>query len=336
MTMTYENIIKDIKTGKVHPVYFLHGEEPYYIDRIADYIEDNVLTEGEKAFNQVVIYGKDADFRTVVDEARQFPMMSTYRVVLIKEAQDMKSLLELVSYLEKPSSTSILVLCFKYKKLDKRTRFSKLLDEKAVVFESKKIYDNQVAGWARDYLKDLGYTFENGVTELLAEYLGADLNKVSNELDKLAINISKNRTVTLQDVREQIGISKDFDVFEFQKLLGEKNFVKAFRIVNYFSQNPNANPAVMIISSVFGYFNKVMITKYHSSLGDQELAKLAGVSPFFLKEYRAAAKNYTFEHLIAIFKALKTCDKSSKGIGNRGADDGTILKDLLISCMQPS
>lgn len=333
--MTFDQLIKDIKATRYSPVYFLHGEEPYYIDKIADHIENTVLNEGEKAFNQVVLYGKDADFKVIVDEARQFPMMSPYRVVIIREAQEMKTLTELLTYLEKPSPTSILVICHKYKKLDKRTKFAKVLDENAIVFESKKLYDNQVAPWVKDYIKQIGYGAENGVAEMLAEYLGADLNKISNELEKLSLNVPKSRSITIEDVKEQIGISKDFDVFELQKVLGERNFTKATMIIRYFAQNPTANPVIVTISTLFGYFNKVLITKNYMKHNDQELAKLTGINPFFLKEYRNAANNYSQAHLHKIFQVLKTADKNSKGIGNRRSNDEAIFKDLLIAFMIP-
>lgn len=331
--MTFDQIIKDIKAAKYSPVYFLHGEEPYYIDKISDLIENVVLNEGEKAFNQVVLYGKDADFKVVVDEARQFPMMSSFRVIIIKEAQEMKTLLELTPYFEKPSPSSIIVLCHKYKKLDKRTKLSKLLEEKGVVFESKKLYDNQIAGWVKDYIQKLGYNTDPGVPDMLAEYLGADLIKISNEVDKLILNVPNNKPISIADVKDQIGISKEFDVFELNKVLGEKNFTKAAMIMRYFSQNPSANPAIVAIASMYGYFNKVYIAKYHSGLSDADLAKLTGVSPFFLKEYRVAAKNYTFPQLFKVFQILKTSDQHAKGVGARRADDGAILKDILITCM---
>ncbi len=333
--MTVEIILRELKAGKYHPVYFLHGDEPYYIDLISDFIEEHALTEGEKAFNQVIMYGKDVDFKTVIDEARQFPMMSAKRVIIVKEAQDMKTMADLQPYLEKPTESAILVLCYKYKKLDKRTKFAKIVEEKAVAFESKKIYDNQVAPWIREYIKAKGYQSDSNVAEMLSEYLGSDLSKISNELDKLILNLSPGKSISLTDVKEQIGISKDFDVFELQRMLGDRNFSKAALIINYFKENPNANPAIMVIGSLFSYFNKVMITKYHGKSSDQELAKLTGVNAFFLKEYRTAARNYSIPQMIRIFSELKKADQSSKGVLTRRADDGAILKDILIACMQP-
>lgn len=331
--MDSDKIILELQREVYHPIYFLHGEEPYYIDRISDFIEKNVLDEGEKAFNQIVLYGKETDFKTVIDEARQYPMMSRYRVVIVKEAQDMKSLPELVTYVEKPSPTTLLVLCHKYKKLDKRTRFAKLIDEKGLVFESKKLYENQVSSWVTSYIKELGISAEQGVADLLAEYLGADLSKISNELDKLVLNLGGHKKLTQQDVREQIGISKDFDVFELQKAFGERNFVKAHLIIRYFSANPAANPVIMVVASLYSYFNKMAVVKYHQSANDQELARLAGVSPYFVKEYKASASRYSFSHLRQIFMTLKECDKASKGVGSRHGNDESILKDLLVACM---
>ncbi|MFZ1523872.1 MAG: DNA polymerase III subunit delta [Saprospiraceae bacterium] len=331
--MSADDILKDLKSGVISPLYLLHGEESYYIDNLVDYIEDHLLSEMEKAFNQVVIYGKDANITAIIDEARQYPMMSAKRLILLKEAQQMKGISDLLPYAEKPVSTTVLVICYKYGKLDKRTKFYKALESKGVIFESKKIYDNQVASWVRDFLKAGGYTAANGVHELVAEYLGSDLSKVSNELTKLMLNVPKSRQITMDDVRDVIGISKEFDVFELQKMLGERNFAKATQIINYLSDNQGPNPAVVIITNLFGYFNKVMITNQHGAKSDQELSKLTGINPFFLKEYRQAAKNYSKNQLVSIFQALKNADKASKGIGNRRNDVSSIYKDFLISCM---
>ncbi len=328
-----EKILDELKKGIVHPLYVLHGEEPFYIDQISDYVEEHVLEEGERAFNQVVMYGKETDFRAVVDEARQYPMISRYRVVILKEAQDMKTLQDLSTYLENVSPTTILVICYKYKKLDKRLRFTKLAEEKGVVMESKKLYDNQVAGWVSGRIKAMGMSADAGVSELLAEYLGADLSRINNELAKIKLNTGSSSRIRQDDVREQIGISKDFDVFEFQKTLGERNFTKSYLILRYFAANPSANPLVVLIASVFSYFQKMTIVKYHQSGNDQDLAKLAGISPFFVKEYRSAAGRYSFGHLRQIFFALKEADMSSKGVGSRHQDDESILKDILIACM---
>ncbi len=332
--MTHEDIIKDVKQGKYHPVYFLHGDEPYFIDMVSDFIENNVLNESEKAFNQVVVYGKDTEFKTIIDEARQFPMMSNYRVIILKEAQEMKTLQELLSYIEKPSFQSILVICHKYKKVDKRTKFAKLLDSKAVVFESKKLYADKIAPWINAYIRNLGHSIQPSAADLLSEYLGSDLSKISNEVDKLILNVKKGESISVDDVKEQIGVSKDFDVFELQKALGEKNFAKSSLIIKYFSENASANPSVVIVSSLYGYFNKVFITALNSKESDQNLAKLLGLgTAYFVRDYKIAASNYHPNHLKKIFQALKKADLNSKGVGVRRGENSSIYKDILIACM---
>lgn len=328
---TFDQIIKDIRAMKLSPVYFLHGEEPYYIDQISECIENTVLSESEKAFNQVICYGKDVDQKSIIDEARQFPMMANHRLIIIREAQDMKTLPDLVGYLENPSTSTVLVLCYKHKKLDKRTTFAKLLDKKATVFESARLKENQVADWVSKYVSQKGYKVKDDTAALLAEYLGADLSKITNEVDKLCLNLVDTKEITIQDVRESIGISKDYDIFEFQKVLGLKNFEKASLMLNYYVQHQSSTHVIPIISGVFGYFNKVLIAKQYASMSDAELAKIVGGSPFFMKEYRAAASQYSFKHLHQIFRALKEADKRSKGVGTRNVDADAILKDLLVA-----
>lgn len=331
--MTFEQIVKDIKNRNFSPIYFLTGEEPYYIDQIASLIEDTVLTEEEKAFNQLVVYGKDTEFKAIVDDARQFPMMAAYRVVIVRESQEMKDIQSLEKYIVNPSPSTILVICYKYKKMDKRTAFAKTLASKALFFESKKIYDNQIPTWITAYVEQKGFKIDSGAAGLMSEYIGANLSKLSNELEKVFINISQQKKITIEDIREQIGISKDFDVFELQTTLGLRNFSKAALIIQYFSQNPNANPGVMVIASLFSYFNKVYTVKTHNRMSDAELAKVTGIHPFFLKEYKQAVNNYSVEHLYNIMQKLKQADMHIKGIGSRRSNDGAVYKDILIACM---
>ena len=236
--MTYPQIIKELKAKKYSPIYLLHGNEPYYIDKISRYVEENVLTEGEKSFNQMIMYGKDTDHKTLIDTCSRYPMMASHQVVILKEAQEMKTLKELLPYIEKPVHTTILVICFKHKKFDGRTKFGKLVKQKALIFESKKLYDNQIPDWIQSYLKDKKLSISPSASVLVAEYLGENLSKVSNELDKLAINLAPGTEVNEKHIQEQIGISKEYNVFELQKALGAKNVVKSNRIINYFISNP--------------------------------------------------------------------------------------------------
>lgn len=236
--MTFSQIIGDLKKKQYQPVYFLHGNESYFIDAIADYIEKNVLSDGEKSFNQTILYGKEIEFKQVVDTARRYPMMAPHQVVIIKEAQEMRTLKELATYIEQPAQTTILVICHKHKRFDSRTKLGKLLKKKAVVFEAKKLYDNQLPDWIHNYLQDKGFSIKPAATALIAEYLGTDLSKVVNEMDKLAINLPRGTNITQQHIQSNIGISKDYNVFELQKALGQKQVTKVNRIVKYFWGKP--------------------------------------------------------------------------------------------------
>ena len=330
--MTFEAIIKDLKQKKYSPIYLLHGDESYYIDKISSYIEDNVLTEGEKAFNQAVLYGKDTDFKTVVDEARQFPMMSSHRVVILKEAQDMRSLKNLATYAENPSPQSIVVINHKHKKFDSRTKLAKAIKANGVLFESKKLYDNQVQGWISKYVSEKGFTIAPDAAMITAEYLGTDLTKVANELDKVVVNLKEEKTISSDLIKEMVGISKDYNVFELQKAIGSLNTEKVFRIVDYFAANPKSNPLVMVLSNLYGFFSKVYIAAYHGKKNDNELKTLLGLpTPYFVREYRTAAQNFKGQKLIKIFEALKVADLKSKGVGARNMESKAILRELMIS-----
>ena len=235
-------IVKDIKKGNLRPIYFLMGEEPYYIDQLADYIADNVLTEEEKGFNQMVLYGRDVSLDDVLSQAKRFPMMAERQVVIVKEAQDMsreillqpdKSKNKLEAYAENPQPTTVLVFCYKYKKLDKRKRVYKEIAKSGLIFESKKLYENQVGDWIRRVMSGKGYTVEPKAAHMLVEFLGTDLSKINNELEKLRLILPEGSTITPLAVEENIGISKDFNNFELQRAIGEKDVVKAHRIINY-------------------------------------------------------------------------------------------------------
>jgi DNA polymerase-3 subunit delta len=330
--LTFEAILKDLKNKKYSPIYLLHGDEPYYIDKISNYIENHVLDEAEKAFNQAVLYGKDAEFKTVVDEARQYPMMANYRVVVIKEAQDMRSLKDLATYAEQPSPQSILVINHKHKKFDSRTKLAKAIKANGVLFESKKLYDNQVQTWISKYIEEKGLSITPDAAMITAEYLGTDLNKIANEMDKVVVNLEGVKTITADLIKEMVGISKDYNVFELQKAIGTMNTEKVFRIVDYFAANPKANPLVMILSNLFGYFSKVYIAAYHGKKSDNELKTMLGLpTPYFVKDYRIAAQNFKGQRLIAIFEALKLADLKSKGVGARNMESRAILRDFMIT-----
>ena len=332
--MDAKQILSELKAKKYAPVYFLSGEEPYYIDQISDFIEDNVLDEGGKAFNQVILYGKEIEFKSVVDNARQFPMMAPYRVIIVKEAQDMKTINNLQSYIENPSPQTILVLNYKYKKLDKRTGFSKALKAHSVILETKKLYDNQLPAYINQIVKVKGLNINPKATSLLAEYIGADLSKINNEVNKLSLRLEKGATIDAQMIQDFVGISKDYNIFELQDALGKKNTEKAFRIVNYFAANEKKNPLISSINSLYSFFTKVWLTQSLFSLDDKSLASRIGVfSSFFMKDYRLASKNYRPDKLRQILVTLQEYDGYSKGINRRNPNQGDLLKELVFKIL---
>lgn len=327
-----EKIITDIKNRNFKPIYFLMGDEPYYIDKIADYIEKNVLSEDEKGFNQVVLYGRDTTVEDVVSNAKRYPMMADYQVVIVKEAQELSRTIDKIeSYAENPQPTTILVFCYKYKTLDKRKKVTKVLDKNGVVFESKKLYDNQVGTWINQVLTASGYKIEPKANAMLVEFLGTDLSKVNNELEKLKIILPKGTLINAEHIEKNIGISKDYNVFEFRNALGEKNILKANRIAQYFAQNPKDNPITLITSQVFAFY--VQLLQYHglSDKNPANVAKTLKVNPYFVKDYETAARNYPMRKVSAIVASLREIDLKSKGVGANALPPGELLKDMLIA-----
>jgi len=332
--MTYLQIIKEIKAKKYAPIYLLHGTESYYIDKISKYIEENVLTEGEKSFNQMIMYGKDTDHKTLIDTCSRYPMMASHQVVILKEAQEMKTLKELLPYIERPVPTTILVICFKHKKFDGRTKFGKLVKKKALIFESKKLYDNQIPDWIQSYLKDKKLSISPSAAALVAEYLGENLSKVSNELDKLAINLAPGTEVNEKHIQEQIGISKEYNVFELQKALGTKNVVKSNRIINYFISNPKKNPLVVVVGTLFNFFSKVYLTHFLKNSSEREMMEKLGVRhAFFLKDYKLAARNYPYQQSQNVISILREYDLKSKGVDRVNATDGDLMKEMVFKIL---
>ena len=330
--MTYKDIQTAFKKKDFAPIYFLHGDEPFYIDAIANYIENNVLSEDQKAFNQTILYGKEGNHLQVLDAARRYPIMAEKQVIVIKEAQEMKDLVKLEKYVNQPMPTTILVIVYKHKKFDKRTKFAKALkaSKNAVIFESKKLYDNKIADWASGYLKDKGYTLASNASELIVEYLGTSLSKISNELDKLMINLPKGTNVTAEHIQENIGISKDYNVFELQNAIGYRKVEKANRILNYFKANPKSGPMVMVVSSLYNFFSKVYIFHSVKNQHDNDIAKAIGLrSSYFLKDYRAAGKNFNKSKTEQIISLLHEYDMKSKGVNRDSTTDSELLKELV-------
>jgi DNA polymerase III subunit delta len=324
-------IVNDIKAGNIKPIYFLMGEEPYYIDKLSDYIEENILSEDEKGFNQTVLYGRDVTIEDIIGTAKRYPMMAEKQVVIVKEAQDLiKTIDKLESYAENPMPTTVLVFCYKYKTLDKRKKITKLLTKHGLVFESKKLYENQVGQWITRVLQGKNYTIEPKANAMLVEFLGNDLSKINNELEKLQIILPKGSTISAKNIEENIGFSKDFNVFELRKSLGERNQLKSYQIVQYFADNPKDNNIVMVVGLVFSFF--IQVLKYHGlkDRNPNNVAKVLGVSSFFLKDYDIALKNYPMKKVSQIVNSLRDIDVKSKGVGANALPLSDLYKEMLI------
>tara|TARA_R110002124_G_scaffold227889_1_gene393220 strand:+ start:126028 stop:127032 length:1005 start_codon:yes stop_codon:yes gene_type:complete len=324
-----KQIVNSIKQGDIRPVYFLMGEEAYYIDAISNFIEATVLSEEEKGFNQMVLYGRDVSIEDIVSNAKRYPMMAEKQVVIVKEAQDLSRTIEnLVSYVENPQPTTVLVLCYKYKSLDKRKKLSKSIAKNGIIFESKKLYENQVPDWIRRVLAGRGYTITPKAAQMLVEFLGNDLGKVNNELEKLQLIIKPGEQITPQLIEENIGISKDFNNFELQNAIGSRDLKKAFSIVQYFGQNTKNHPMVMTIALLYSFFSKLL--KYHALSNKKEAPKALGVSPYFIKDYELAARNYPMKKVSSIIASIREVDMKSKGVGAANLSQGDLLKELLV------
>jgi DNA polymerase-3 subunit delta len=329
--MTFEEILRDIRDKKIAPVYFLHGEEPFFIDRLEEAIEANALPEAEKGFNQTILYGKDVDALTLLDSLRRFPMMSERQVVILREAQEMKTIADLAGYMENPMPSTLFVVCFKHKKYDMGTKFGKILKAKTLAFESKKLYDNQVPDWINSYCKSKKLSMEATAANLLAEYLGTDLGRITNELDKLALNLPAGATVTTNHVQEFVGISKEYNVYELQKAFATRDKAKIARIQQYFASNIRKNPLIVTISSLFSYFSKVYMLHFLKNASDAEMVKSLELrSEWFLKEYKLALNNYSLAQTMQIISLLKTYDLRSKGVDTDTTNTGEeeLMKEL--------
>lgn len=339
MANTAESILTDMKAGKFSPLYLLQGEEPFFIDQITTYIEDNALTDAEKSFNQTIFYGKDTTLTQVLESSRRFPMMAMRQVIIVKEGQDLpdlarKSSLDVLNkYAENPVPSTVLVIALKNKKIDGRTPAKKTIERNAVFLDSKKMYDNKIPGWIKQFCKSKGFKIKDRAVNLISEYIGNDLARISNELEKLMLNYDKdNVEITEALIAKHIGISKEYNVFELQNALGTKDILKANRIVRYFSDNPKSNPFVVVVGTLYAYFSKLLILHENFSKADQELGKLLGVNPYFMKDYKIAVQNYPRNKVLQIIEHLQEADLKAKGIRASLSDDEN-LKELVFKIL---
>ncbi len=318
----HQTILRDIEAKKFKPIYFLYGAEPYYIDKIVDHIENNVLPEGERSFNQVVLYGKETEFKTVIDNARQFPMMSSHRVVIVREAQAMRDFDMLASYFQKPSTQTLLVLAYKKEKFDKRKKTVwAALKDNAEIFESRPIYDDKLPRWIEGYAGARKLNLSSEAAHIISEYIGNNLSRVANEIDKLAINIPKGGKATKKEVYEFIGINNEYNVFKLQDAIGQKDKMLAYRILRYFAQNNKANPAPLVVGSLYSYFVRLFIAKTHEKQSTQVLQKKLGLHSFIAEKLRKSARNFQSYQIVNAFHHLHDLDRKTKGVGSRRKDD---------------
>ncbi len=329
--MKYKQVIADLKNKIYKPIYLLFGDEPYFIDLITKYIQNNVLTEEEKAFNQTILYGKDTDIHSVINAAKRFPMMANHQVVIVKEAQDIKDIDPLVHYATTPLKSTILVINYKYKTLDKRKKLYKVIHENAVAFESRKLYDNEIPGWINNYVKTKNKQIDPNAGMLLNEYLGNNLGKIANELDKLIITLpDKDDKITTAHIERNIGISKDYNNFELHKALTKKNVLKSNRIVNYFAHNPKDNPLTLTLTSLYMFYSKVLAYHFIKNKKDRRsVAATLKVNPYFLGDYETAARQYNPKKVVEIIELLREYDLRSKGYNNVSTSHGELLKELV-------
>ena len=331
--MNYDQILSDIHKKNFAPVYFLTGDEPYFIDMISDTIENEALDEADRAFNQIVLYGRDVDVETIANHARSFPMMGERMVVIVKEAQDVKNLEEFEKYLDTIPETTLLVFAYKYKKFDKRKTLAKKIDKKGVWFESKKLYDSNIPGWIQNYLKGEGYSITPKATQMLADYLGTDLHKIANELKKLIIALPKKKSIDDADVERNIGISKDYNGFELQNAIGSRDVLTANRIVNYFGDNGKDNPLLVTVITLYGYFTKLIKLHTTQDKSQGNLASVLGVNPFFVKDYLAAARNYPPATCIRCISILREFDLKSKGYESGDVSEKDLYREMIFKLM---
>ena len=306
------------------------GEEEFYIDNITNLFIEDVLSEEEKEFNLNILYGKETSVDQIISICKKYPLMSKHQIVLVKEAQDLsRSFDGLIDYFKKPLESTILIINYKHKSIDKRKSSFKELKKNAKVFESKKLYDNQVQNWINDTINSAGFSIDRKSVSLINEHLGNSLSKISNEIDKLLEIKKKEKIIELDDIEKHIGISKEFNNFELRKALGEKNYNKAFQITQYFSENPNSNPIVVTISIIFDFFNKLLLFHSNNTLNDTKIASLLGINPFFIKEYKTASINYDLKQVVRIISILRDYDMFSKGVGVKKADP-SLLKEMVV------
>jgi len=330
--MSAEKIIGDWKRKAFRPVYWLEGEEPYFIDQVVDYAERHILSESEASFNLTVFYGRDADWATVMNACRRYPMFSERQVVLIKEAQNMRDIEKLEPYIENPLSSTVLVVAYKEKKVDGRSKFSKVIRDKGEIFSTKKLYDNQLPEWVNSMVHQHGLDITQKALLLIVDHIGNDLSRLQNEVEKLAVNLKGKKTITEEHIEEFIGISKEFNVFELQDAIAGKNLPKAIRIIQYFKSNPKAAPIQFILPTLYGYFSKMYSV---FGMDNKSESTMIGIfrNTFAAKTAMQAMNTYGYTGIEKIILLLHNYNLRSIGINDSGTEDADLMKELVVKIM---
>lgn len=325
----FDEVLRDLKKKIYHPVYLLTGDEAFFIDELTNYIDENILNPMEKEFNQTIVYGLDSNVYDLISMARRFPMMANYQVLIVREAQHLKESEKLATYLQNPLKSTILVLAYKHKTIDKRTKLYKIAKEKGVVFVSPRLWDNQLPNWIEKRVSSMGHSIDFRESFLLAEYLGADLSKIDNELKKMCLNISPEAKITDTLIEENVGISKDYNVFELQQALVSRDVIKANRIVNYFAANPKENSIFMVLSVLHSFFFRTMVLYQMKNIDPSEIASKLKIKPSQLGMYQQALSQFRVMKLASIIEEIKNYDLKAKGLGNVNATQGELLQELI-------
>ena len=327
----FKQIENDIKSKKFSPIYLLMGEEEFYIDYLTNLITENSISKSEKEFNYNVLYGKETDVDELISICKKFPLMSNYQVVVLKEAQDLsRTIDQLAGYANNFLESTILIINYKHKSLDRRKSLYKLISKNGVVFESKRLYENQVQQWITDQLNNKSIKISNKAVAMIVDFLGTDLSKINNELSKL-IQLKKDlKEISENEIEKYIGISKEYNNFELRNAISEKNTFKAFQIADYFSKNPNSNPLVVTISMVFDFFSKLLLYHANDSLPDSKKAFIMKINPYYIKEYNRASKNYSIKRVTQVISIIREYDLKSKGSGVKNTSHLDLLKEMIV------
>ncbi len=335
MKKEFAEVMKELKSKIYHPIYFLEGEESYFIDRISDFIEEKILSDSEKSFNQFILYGKDTSVKQINDYARGYPMMGNYQVLIVKEAQNIKvdEWEFMLSYFEKPLKSTILVICHKHKKLDKRKKFAKTIVDSSIFVTSDKMYDNKLPNWIITYIKEEGFKISDPAAALMAEFVGNDLNRIATEVEKLIINIPKEKTIDIDDITKNIGISREYNSFELNRALAHRDIVKANRIINYFASNPKNNPAVLVIGTLFSYFQKVYVAHSSGARDKGTVVSALGINPFFADEYLIAMKNFPPKKTESILQTIGEFEMKFKGVNSINTEHHDLMQEMIFKIL---